>query len=117
MKTKITRKAIRERYPKIICVGYALLQHLLTFENPKYYTCGYEGWHSDVYELENFPGTVIVTGSQPFGNIKPSYNMAYGYDRKAAEVLHSTTNYEKQKKAIDTLIMCFVMEAGAGDKR
>ena len=100
MKTKITKKAVREGYPKIICVGYAVLQHLLTFEKPKYYTCGYEGWHSDVYEMENFPGTVIVTGYQSFGNIKPSYNMAIGYDQKAKEILTSTTNYEKQKKSL-----------------
>ena len=110
MKTKITKKAVREKYPKIISVGYAVLQHLLTFEKPKFYTCGYEGWYADVYEMENFPGVAIVTGYQPFGNFKPSYNLLYEYDQKAVEVLTSTTNYDKQKKAIDTLITCFVME-------
>lgn len=82
MKTKITKKAVREKFPKIICVSYAALQHLLALEDPKYYTCGYEGWHSDVYTLEKYPGIAIVTGYQPFGNVNPSYTVLAGYDKK-----------------------------------
>lgn len=112
MKTKITQKALKENYSNIICVGYAALQHLLTFEKPRYYTAGITGWKADVYELENFPETIIVTGYQPFGTCRPSYNLVSAYDNRAKEVLTTTTNYDKQKKAIETLIICFVMEAG-----
>lgn len=48
MKAKVTKKAIMQNYT-CISVGYCKLQTLLQYHNAQYYTCGYDGWHADIY--------------------------------------------------------------------
>ena len=86
MKTRITQKEVKATHKHVIKIGYCRLQHLLTFKDPYAYTCGGDGWHSDIYSI----GTVAIsTGYQPFGDIKPDYDLIKFYDDKAAEILAS----------------------------
>ena len=71
MKTKTTQKEIKSRFKKIVCVGYADLQHLLSYESPIYHTIRREGWASDIYIFDDI---AISTGYAPFGNIKVKYD-------------------------------------------
>jgi len=63
MKTKFTRKEIKENYNIIIEVGYCKLQDLLTYKQPFGYSTRAEGWACDYYELSN--NICISTGYAP----------------------------------------------------
>ena len=71
MKIKTTQKEIKNRFKKIVCVGYADLQHLLSYESPIYHTIRREGWASDIYIFDDI---AISTGYAPFDNIKVKYD-------------------------------------------
>ena len=73
MKYKATKREIMGRYDKIIKIGYCDLSNALDIagKSPEAYTCGVYGWNADVYDMGN--GVAIVTGYNPFGNIKPDY--------------------------------------------
>lgn len=73
MKMQMTKKAVVNTYPHIICVSYCALQHLLRGISPIAYTSGIYGWNADVYSISK--DTAIVTGYRPFGNICPSYEL------------------------------------------
>ncbi|QRG86054.1 hypothetical protein [Bulleidia sp. zg-1006] len=86
MKLKTTKKEIEKNYGKIIKVGYCRLQSLLNYKNPIAYTCGREGWHADIYDIN---GIAIVMGYKPFGNITPDYDTCRKYEVKAEKYLYS----------------------------
>ena len=94
MKTKVTRKEIKENYKNIINVSYCNLQYLLNVANasPAYYCARAEGWACDIYIINN--NTVVVTGYAPFGNIKPSFDLCEKYEAKAQKLLYSN-KYKK----------------------
>ena len=84
MKTKITRKELKNRYKNIIPVYYCSMQFLLKYESEKYYLSNnVDGWQADVYEINN--NTVIVTGYTVFGNIKPDRELIRKYENKAMQ--------------------------------
>ena len=106
MKTKITRKAVREIYDNIICVGYCNLQYLLARETEMYYCTRVEGWACDVYDFGN---TAIITGYDPFGNIRPSYELQCKYNKDAEKIIFDysikwETQREMLRKKIDEFI-------------
>lgn len=84
-KTRITKKAVYGKYRNVISVGYCNLQWLLTGLSPWYYTTRAEGWGNDVYELNN--NTVVVTGYDSFGNIKPDYDLQRKYEMIASRII------------------------------
>lgn len=94
MKTKVTRKEIKENYKNIINVNYCRLQYLLDIANitPTYYCTRAEGWACDIYIISN--NTIVVTGCAPFGNIKPSFDLCEKYEKKAQKLLYSN-KYKK----------------------
>lgn len=94
MKTKITRKAIKERFENIISVPYCSLQMLLHEEDADYYCTRIEGWACDVYIFED---VAISTGYAPFGNIKPAYELIKMYDAIAGEICLCEHDYETRK--------------------
>lgn len=109
MKIRVTKKQVMSGYTNVIKVGYCNLQTMLTYVPERYYTCGNDGWHADIYEIT--PSTVIVTGYQPFGNIKPSYDLCKKYEDKAREILYE--NHEPTK--LNLLIEQFVKEVCGND--
>ena len=103
MKFRTTKKEIMRTGKPVICVGYDNLQHLLTYERPVAYTCGRDGWYSDIYDL---PTCIICTGYQPFGTIRPPYELQRQYDIAAQSILYTHPDYEET--AINSLLNDFV---------
>ena len=108
MKKRVTKKAIRQDYKKIICIGYCNLQHLLRGVDPFAYTTRAEGWGADVYDVD---GVAIVTGYDPFGNIRPSYVRQRYFDDAARAVwCDCNLDYETQKSRVYEMLRDFVGE-------
>lgn len=94
MKTRTTRKAVKERFDTIIEVGYCDIQALLraAHAEPFGYTCGVYGWNADIYNISyNNDSVAIVTGYQPFGNYKASYDTCKKYEDIARAALDAKT--------------------------
>ena len=108
MKFKTTKKEIYQNYKNVICVGYCELDNLLTNHDPIAYNSGVEGWKCDIYDIN---GVAIVTGYQPFGNIRPHYDTIKKYDDEAREILcDSWGNYQKILDQTDQLLNQFIKE-------
>ena len=102
MKTKTTQKEIKSRFKKIVCVGYADLQHLLSYESPIYHTIRREGWASDIYIFDDI---AISTGYAPFGNIKVKY------DNTARKIVENwSIKYDTKVNKVNKLLEKFLEE-------
>ena len=107
MKTQTTQKYIKSSYKSIIQVGYSVLQNLLKYKQPWYYTAGTYGWNADVYVIK---GVAIVTGYRPFGNIKASYDVCRKYDNDAEDINNQSLSFDEKKEKIDVLIEDFILK-------
>lgn len=108
MEIKVTQKAIKANFKKIVCVGYCNLQHLLNYESPTYYTTRREGWASDIYIFGNI---AISTGYAPFGNIRVNYDIEKKYDEKAQKIVENwDLNYNDKIKKVNKLLKKFLKE-------
>lgn len=106
LKTKTTRKNIKESYSTIISVGYCNLQNLLACESERYYCTRAEGWACDIYI---FGDTAISTGYDSFGNIKPSYELQMKYDEAAKKIRSDySIEWEDKEKLLKNLIADFI---------
>ena len=120
MKNKITAKSIRERYSKIISIGYCDAQNLLSFTSPDYYTCGVYGWNFDVYDFNN---VAICTGyrGMPKGKNYDWKRLDF-YEKKAEEICHMKDNtghflsYEEINAKLKELLRDFLGEVFGGKK-
>lgn len=112
MKFKTTQKYIKANYKNIISVGYCKIQYLLSCESPIAYTSGRDGWYADIY---NFGNTAIVTGYNPFGNVKPDYEIVKKYEDMAKSVVHhhAVWEYSKMQDCLTALIHDFIEEVCA----
>lgn len=112
IKTRVTKKDFQnELYT--IKIGYCDLQNLLRYKAANFYTYGVYGWNADIYAIEtNYAGATyyIVTGYRSFGNIQPDYQTVRKFDQQAKKILDASPfgNYEKNKKALDKLIIKFI---------
>ena len=105
MKTRITQKEVKATHRKVFKVGYCRLQTLLKFTEPYAYTCGNDGWHSDVYSIGS---VAISTGYQPFGEAV-DYRISRWYEYKAQEIIGNVTiPYDDRVKAINNLLNDFI---------
>ena len=102
MKIKTTQKEIKNRFKKIVCVGYADLQHLLSYESPICYTIRREGWASDIYIFDDI---AISTGYAPFGNIKVKYDITARKIVENWDIKHDT-----KVKKVNKLLEKFLEE-------
>ena len=108
MKFKTTKNEIYKNYKNVICVGYCKMDYLLTNKQPIAYNSGVGGWKCDIYEVN---GVAIVTGYQPFGNIRPDYETIKKYEDEAREICGgSWGNYQKTLDQIDQLLNQFIEE-------
>ena len=85
-KYKVTRKAMKESYGKIIGVSYCNLQYLLRFQEPFAYSTRAEGWACDYYDVD---GVLISTGYAPIDSkrTKSTYDICRKYDEAARKIL------------------------------
>lgn len=60
MKKQVTKKSIRERGARIICIGYCNACYLLRDLDPFAYSARAEGWACDYYYVGN--NVIIATG-------------------------------------------------------
>lgn len=107
MKPQVTRKSIKQSYPRVLSIGYCELQNLLRHEPPRAYTAGVNGWNADVYE---FGGTAIVTGYRPFGD-PVSRELIERYETAARKVHDGGLPYEETKERLHALAREFVRDA------
>lgn len=111
MKTKVTKKEMKNRFDKIVCVSYCTLQYLLQYENPQYYSTRAEGWACDYYVINN---VLISTGYAPLesrNTKKISYDTMRSYDDKAREIVYNyKLGYEEQQKQVSELLEKFIEE-------
>lgn len=109
MKRRVYKKEIRADYKKIICVGYCNLQNLLRVVAPFGYTARAEGWGADIYDVD---GVAIVTGYDPFGNVKPAYDRQRFFDDAARAVWSDySLDYDTQTKRVYNMLLDFVGES------
>ena len=106
-KKHATKKQILNGYEKIIKCGYCDLQRLLSYKSATYYTTRAEGWTADVYDVD---GVAIVTGYNPFGNIKPCRDIIDEYEKNAAEILYNCNDYFERIEKINALLDKFITE-------
>ena len=107
MKYRTTQKAIKNGFYKVISIGYCDLQHLLNCETEAAYTTRREGWAADIYDFGN---VAIVTGYNPFGNIRPDYETVKKYDNMACEIIGNIFSWDERKAALRSLIDNFIEE-------
>ena len=108
MKFKTTRKEINRNYNRVICIGYCQAQYLLNGKNPIAYNSGVYGWNCDIYDIN---GVAIVTGYNPFGNIRPDYETIKKYEDEARKIAcNSWGNYQKMIDQTDKLLNQFIEE-------
>lgn len=111
MKTKTTRKYIKETYKNTICVGYCDLQDLLSPLQATFYLTRAEGWAADVYTSGD---TAIITGYDPFGKFKPDRKILEKYNKKAQTIknqyLKKYKKYETVQNKLYNLLDKFVEE-------
>ena len=108
MKFKTTRKEINQNFNSVISIGYCRAQYLLRGKNPIAYNAGYYGWNCDIYDIK---GVAIVTGYQPFGNIRPHYDTIKKYEDEARKICcGSCENYQNILDQTDQLLKQFIEE-------
>ena len=79
MRTKMTKKEIKETGMLIFSVGYCNLQYLLRTKQPFANSTDSYGWASDYYAFDNF---TLSTGYWPIGEKIP-YNITTRYEKEA----------------------------------
>ena len=114
MKFKTTRKQINQNYKNVICVGYCKLDYLLSNHEPIAYNSGVDGWKCDIYDIN---GVAIVTGYQPFGNIRPHYDTIKKYEDEARKICcGSWVNYQNMIDQVNQLLNQFIEEVTNNEK-
>lgn len=113
MKFKTTKKNMKNNYNRIISVGYADAQYLLSHENAIAYSTRAEGWACDYYDVD---GVLISTGYAPLTekNAKDDYTLIKEYNEKARQINGNyNLSYDEQKAQVKALLSEFVKEMTA----
>jgi len=111
MKFRVTKKAVREGYPKILAAGYCSMQHLLRGREPIAYSTSAYGWDCNYYEAGPL---LISTGYRPArGTVAADYTLIKRYEDAAREVWTSAKDYETKKAEAEEILKKFVEEVVA----
>lgn len=108
MKFKTTKKEMMNSC-QCVKLGYCEAQFILSVVDPQAYTCGYDGWHADIYL---YGGKAIVTGYQPFGRApRISREEIDKRDKEACMVKEDyTMPYEKRQEILRKMYDRFMKE-------
>ena len=103
-KAKTTRKWVNESY-YCVSFGYCELQYLLTFQEPRFYTCGTYGWNFDAYVFAcDYAVTTGYRGMIENVSTRKDFDVQ-SLESKAEKIVKGDTlTYEQQKKAVNTLL-------------
>ena len=109
MKFKTTKKAMKEKYYRILSVPYCELQSLLNYEKPIAYSSGGYGWSCDYYYID---GVLISTGYGTLDskNVTCNYDMMHEYEKQARELTHISGMPEVRKGEVSELLHRFISE-------
>ena len=78
---RMTKREVINTFDTVISINYCAAQTLLKGIEPiGVYYSNATGWKADIYVFE---GVAIVTGYQPFGNVKPSRSVINRFEEKA----------------------------------
>lgn len=118
MKTKTTKKFIRENYSVVLAVGYCDIQYITQYIDADYYITRAEGWGSDIYICGD---VTISTGYDPIGEHVP-YDICCKWDEAAKERwnhLNVRFPYANRKTEATSLLLDFVRDAlySIGDRQ
>ena len=109
MKIKTNRKEVMAGFQYVIPAGYCQLWNLLSMEKPVAYVTRSSGWACDVYDFDD---VAIVTGYQPFGNLRVSYDLVEKYEETAKNVCaNNSLSYLEKQENLRKLISDFIAEA------
>ena len=109
MKCRVTKKAVKENYGRVIQVGYCGVQNLLSYRQPFAYSTGTGGWACDYYDIGH--GICVSEGYSPCSKGEQvDYEIIKKYDNKAREIRDKCHNYLDKKTQLDKLIDEFIDE-------
>jgi len=108
-KLKVTKREMKNRYNRIVKIGYCDAQYLLTYENPIAYSTRSEGWACDYYDID---GILISTGYTPLDdkNMKHDFNLLQEYEQKARVIVLGQEVHEEQREKVTQLLKQFINE-------
>ena len=110
-KTKATKKEMKQKYNKIISIGYHNLQSLLDYENPIAYSAYRDGWACDYYVVKNI---LISTGYNPLKNKnvkRASFDVIMQYEDAARSIRYDyNLPFEQKKERLSSLLNQFINE-------
>ena len=110
MKTKTTKKAIKDRYSNILGLSYHGLQYLLKYQEPFAYSVRAEGWACDYYYID---GLLVSTGYSPLKdkNVNYNYNTMNKYEEMARDIANNySMDWELRKEYINILLLEYIRE-------
>ena len=99
MKTKVTKKELKENYKNIVSIGYCSAYYLLKVQEPIHYYTNNFGWRFDVYALDD--NTILTTGYEFLKENKNQTkinDLVRYYNNKAKEIF--LKNYDKTTELI-----------------
>jgi len=104
MKVKVTKKAVRENYHKIVTIGYCDADALLSYENAFGYSAGVYGWCCDYYNID---GVCVCTGYSPIKekNTKRDYKTIDAYNQKARKITYCGEAAKTAKRELLTALI------------
>lgn len=107
-KIKVTKKAMKDEFTRIVRIGYCDAQYLLKFVEPFAYSTRAEGWACDYY---NINGILISTGYAPLEsrNAKTNYETTRKFDDEARNIVYNyNLTYEEQQEQVRKLLDEFI---------
>lgn len=104
----------------IIQLPYNSAATLLRYEEPEQYCEYLDGeWRCDVYYKTRSNGEIVllVAGTLPFGNHKPSQQLIAKYESKAIQVNSRLTAYWEKKNCTQEILQDFIDEVFIEEQR
>ena len=85
-KQHIAIKNIKNNYKKVFRAGYCDLQHIMRYEEPKYYNSGVYGWNCDIY-IDYQYDIAITTGYRNMAGKRIPSEILEKYSEIAKEIV------------------------------
>lgn len=97
-----TRKSVINHFDITAEIPLDHFGHLLNYQRPEARTEGIYEVNAYIYDFDDI---AIVTGHQPFGNYKMSWNLINDYEDKAKAIYHNRDlSFDERKKQINELL-------------
>ena len=115
MKTRITRKEIKQLYNHVFKCGYCDLQNICYGLDARYYNAGVYGWNFDAYVIYSDSESVaITTGYRNMCGDSIPYELIEKYDKNAREILKTMWSNPGYRKQLEENRDNFIKELSEG---